>query len=646
MSVELPAWVRELDLSLVTHPQVLLVGNVRDQYLLPDENGSEQVRPLQLSEVIERVCRRRNFGTLSIFDVVRDRMELWALRDDVVGTLPEALHQMGENDTLSQPASGHEESATPDDLLLRRMRRVLRDIVTHRGAPIGLVFPFAGRLGSPRAELTGEGKLFMAAAEALAYQARPVPGTDPVMPFNTVFWVVEKQEQLPVEFATSAQTIRVITIPTAPADQRLAAARHVVQTVLRLQGAHSVDAVDAVVAPAAENLLSVTHGMSNSEVIAVGRVAIDRGITVNQLDEAARLYRVGVRDNPWAATAVRDKILAGERMLTGSADESGPIGVLGQERAVRKAVEIFMRSAAGLTGAQSSSSPNRPRGVLFLAGPTGVGKTELAKGIARMIFGRDAEPIRFDMSEFGQEHARERLIGAPPGFVGFNAGGELTNAVRANPMSVLLFDEVDKAHIRLFDFFLQILEDGRLTDGRGSTVHFTECILIFTSNLGMTDPGAPPGAGPRFTYKDDPDEVRRVLRQSFENFFDRPEGKGGIGRPELRNRLGDAFIAMDFIQPPVVPALLDKAIASLTKRVAVVHEVLLEIAPEAMRTLHERAVANLDHGGRGVNNAVESLLINPLSQQLLLDPPKPDEVWRVERLIDADVEWRMEVTRC
>jgi hypothetical protein len=179
---------------------------------------------------------------------------------------------------------------------------------------------------------------------------RPLAGRG----FNTVFWVVEKQEQLPVEFATSAQTVRVITIPKAPADQRLAAARHVVQTVLRMQGALRLDA--AVVAPAAENLLSVTHGMSNSEVIAVGRVAIDRGIAVNQLDEATRLYHIGVRDNPWAASSVREKILAGERMLTGSTDESGPIGVLGQERAVRKAVEIFMRSAAGLTGAQSSSS--------------------------------------------------------------------------------------------------------------------------------------------------------------------------------------------------------------------------------------------------------------------------------------------------
>jgi hypothetical protein len=639
VSVELPAWVRELDMSLVTHPQILLVGNVRDQYLLPDESGSGQVRPFQLSDVVERVCRRRSFGALSVFDVVRDRMELWPLRDDV-GTLPEALCQMVVDDALSRPVTGGEDdSAAPEDLILRRMRRVLREVVTHRGHPIGLLFPFAGRLGSPRAELTGEGKLFMAAAEALAHQARQVPGPGPVLPFNTVFWAVEKQEQLPIEFATSARTVRVITIPKAPADQRLTAARHVAEMVLRRQGAHHLDG--PMITSAAENLLSVTYGMNNSEIVAVGRLAIDRGISANRLDEAARLYRVGVHDNPWAATSVRKKILEGERMLTGSADKSGPIGVLGQERAVRKAVEIFMRSAAGLTGAQSSSSPNRPRGVLFLAGPTGVGKTELAKGIARMIFGRDAEPIRFDMSEFAQEHAKERLIGAPPGFVGFDAGGELTNAVRANPMSVLLFDEVDKAHVRLFDFFLQILEDGRLTDGRGSTVYFTECVLIFTSNLGMIEPGAPPRASPRFTYRSDPDEVRRVLQQSFENFFDRV-----IGRPELRNRLGDAFIAMDFIQPSVVPALLDRAIASLTKRVAAVHEVRLEIAPEAMRTLHDRAVANLDHGGRGVNNAVESLLINPLSKQLLLEPPTPDERWRVERLVDDGVEWRIEVARC
>ena len=638
MAAELPAWVRELDMSLVTHPQILLVGNVRDQFLLPAEDGSGALHPLHLPQVVERVCRRRGFGALATFDIVRDRLDLWFLGEEPP-ELPDSLRAMAVDDALSGRLAGDDDDGggEPDVVILRRLRRVLRDVVGHRGAPVGLMFPYTHRLGSPRSELTGEGKLVMASAEALGYQAREVPGPHPVMPFNTIFWIAESQDQLPMEFAMSARTVRVITIPKAPMDQRLAAANHAIGMLCRAQGLPPLEG--SRLRASAENLLSVTHGMSNAEVLTIARVAIDQRIPVERMDEAARLYRVGVTDNPWAATVIQDKIVAGERERTDAGEEArNPLGVLGQERAVRKAMEIFMRSAAGLTGAQSSSSPNRPRGVLFLAGPTGVGKTELAKGIARMVFGRDAEPIRFDMSEFGQEHARERLIGAPPGYVGFDAGGELTNAVRANPMSVLLFDEIDKAHDRLFDFFLQVLEDGRLTDGRGSTVYFTESVLIFTSNLGMFETGPGGRATARFTHRSNPDDVRRVLEESFIDFFDTK-----IRRPELRNRLGDAFIAMDFIRPQIVPLLLDKALTSVAKRALAVQQIQLEIGSEARQALLDRAIENLDHGGRGVNNAVEVALVNPLSRFVLLEPPVPGETWVVQK-IGADGE--LEVSRC
>lgn len=639
MTVELPAWIRELELTLVTHPQILLVGNVRDQYLLPAEDGSSRALPLKLVDVIERVCARRDYAALTMFDLVHDRLESWPLREEP-GQLPDSLSAMALDDALSG-RSREDADTDVEGLIQRRLRRVLRDVVEHRGAPIGLVFPYAHRLGSPRAELAGEAKLVMGAVEVLGHVARQAVGPAPVMPFNTVFWAADREEQLPTEFPLASTSLRVISIPPAPADQRLAAATHAVEHVVRASGAPAQAREELV--RHAKNLLSATHGMTNSEVLTVGRIAIDRAIPPARLDEAARLYRVGVRDNPWASADIRERIVAGERTLTGqgSGGDGDPIGVLGQERAVRKAVEIFMRSAAGLTGAQSSSSPNRPRGVLFLAGPTGVGKTELAKGVARMLFGRDAEPIRFDMSEFAQEHARERLIGAPPGFVGFDAGGELTNAVRANPMSVLLFDEIEKAHPRLFDFFLQILEDGRLTDGRGSTVYFTETVLIFTSNLGMSEPG--PGGRPvsALSHKTAPDDVRRVLEEAFRQFFD-----SQIGRPELRNRLGDSFIAMDFIQPEVVPALLDKALASVARRAANVHELTLEVAEQAYKVLHDRAVENLDHGGRGVNNVVETLLINPLSRHVLLHQPAPGDVWTVRRIVPDDTDCELEVDRC
>jgi hypothetical protein len=635
MSVQLPAWVRELELSLVTHPQILLVGNVRDQYLLPQDDGPAV--PLRLVDVIERVCRQRNYAALTMFDLVRDRLDTWPLGDQLP-RLPESLTAMAVDDALSgRPRDGVDSDV--DGLIQRRLRQVLRDVVEFRNAPIGLVFPYAHRLGSPRAELTGEAKLVMASVEALGHRATQAHGPNPVMPFNTVFWAADREEQLPSEFPLSSTALRIISVPPAPADQRLAAATHVARQVL-LASVRTNPSDEDLVRPA-RNLLDSSHGMTNAEVLTVGRIAIDRDIPVGRLDEAARLYRVGVRDNPWASADIRDRIVAGERTLAGKADGEESFGVLGQDHAVRKAVEIFVRSAAGLTGAQSSSSPNRPRGVLFLAGPTGVGKTELAKGVARMIFGREAEPIRFDMSEFGQEHARERLIGAPPGFVGFDAGGELTNAVRANPMCVLLFDEIEKAHPRLFDFFLQILEDGRLTDGRGSTVYFTESVLIFTSNLGMSEPG--PGGRPvsALSHKTPPDDVRRVLYESFRQFFDNQ-----IGRPELRNRLGDSFIAMNFIAPEVVPALLDKALASVARRAASVHELTLKIDDPAYKVLHDRAVDNLDHGGRGVNNAVETLLINPLSRHVLMHAPAPGEVWTVQRIIPGETDCELEIDRC
>ena len=138
-----------------------------------------------------------------------------------------------------------------------------------------------------------------------------------------------------------------------------------------------------------------------------------------------------------------------------------------------------------VTGIGQSPRGGRPRGVAFLAGPTGVGKTELAKTITSLLFGDESAYIRFDMSEFSAEHADQRLIGAPPGYVGYDVGGELTNAIREKPFSVVLFDEIEKAHPRILDKFLQVLDDGVLTSGRGDRVYFSEAFIVFTSNLGI-----------------------------------------------------------------------------------------------------------------------------------------------------------------
>ena len=624
-TAELPAWVRELDMALPVYPQILLVGNVRDRYMLPDDSGHEPAMvPRRLADVIALACDRRGYAALVVHDLVQGGSVAWPL-GNAAPELPAELVEL-----FRQPAG----DLTDEDqraAAAARLRQVLVATVTHRGTPVGCLFPYTTRLASQLDELSAEGKSFFAAAEALGHTAHPVPGRHGGTVYNTVFWVAERQEELPAEFATGSHALRIITIPSAPQEQRLATARHAVGMLTR--SSVPTPPPDALAAAAAQ-LADASHGMRNAEVDAIVRMAQDQRIPLDRMEDAARLYRTGVIDNPWATGNLRKSILKAEDYLNSL--------VLGQGDAVRKTVGIFKRSAAGMTGAHAGSSPNRPRGVLFMAGPTGVGKTELAKGIASLIFGKDARPVRFDMSEFAKEHAIDRLIGAPPGYVGHQAGGELTKAVRQNPMSVLLFDEIEKADPRLFDLFLQVLEDGRLTDGRGMTAFFTDTVLVFTSNLGIVEKTPGGMARARFSYRDDPAEVRRVLRHSYEQFFDVT-----IGRPELRNRLGDSFVVMDFIQPETVPAILAKALDNVIGRVALVHDAELVIGDDAREALRQAAVANLDHGGRGIGNAVDVALVDPLAGELFTTPPKPGEVITVTRVSPVnDERWEIEVRRC
>lgn len=339
-----------------------------------------------------------------------------------------------------------------------------------------------------------------------------------------------------------------------------------------------------------ENFIDSLDGFSLKEIAQL--IKLSRNMEAERLssEKLINLFKYGEKISPWEE-------LSKEKLET--LEDSLKKRVKGQDEAINKVKSVIIRAYTGFAGLQHSAKQKKPKGTLFFVGPTGVGKTELAKSIAEFVFGDENACIRFDMSEFSQEHSDQRLIGAPPGYVGYEAGGQLTNAVKAKPFCVLLFDEIEKAHSRILDKFLQILEDGRLTDSKGETVYFAETIIIFTSNIGAA----------KISPDLDANESKKQFIEAVRNkFYD-------MERPELLNRIGDNIVAFNFIKDssvfiqiakskfsPIIKFMKDRYKADL----------VFDNEEDAFAAIaNEAGAAN---GGRGLLNIVESKIINKLSQ--------------------------------
>ncbi|GAA4552314.1 ATP-dependent Clp protease ATP-binding subunit [Amycolatopsis samaneae] len=302
----------------------------------------------------------------------------------------------------------------------------------------------------------------------------------------------------------------------------------------------------------------------------------------------------------------RDRLLRLEEHLHGR--------VVGQDEAVRAVAEAVRRSRAGF------AEPGRPFGSFLFLGPTGVGKTELARALAEALFGDEESMIRIDMSEYGERHTVSRLLGAPPGYVGYEEAGQLTERVRRKPYSVVLLDEIEKAHPDVFNLLLQVLEDGRLTDGRGRTVNFANTVLIMTSNLGSeliasSTQGALGFAPATEDATDRPlrERLMRRLRDSF--------------RPEFLNRIDEiiVFRRLDAAQlDRITEMLLER-----TRRRAHAQDLALEFTPGAVRRLGELGYQP-EFGARPLRRAIQREVDNPLSTMLLNGELRPGATVRVD----------------
>jgi ATP-dependent Clp protease ATP-binding subunit ClpB len=317
-----------------------------------------------------------------------------------------------------------------------------------------------------------------------------------------------------------------------------------------------------------------------------------------------RLLRHKVTENEIADVLARWTGIPVAKMLEGDRDRLLRMEselhrrVIGQNEAVESVSNAIRRSRAGL------ADPDQPIGSFLFLGPTGVGKTELTKALSSFLFDTEESLIRLDMSEFMEKHAVARLIGAPPGYIGYDEGGYLTEAVRRKPYSVILFDEVEKAHPDVFNILLQVLDDGRLTDGQGRTVDFKNTVIIMTSNMGSD---VIQEQHQNSSYEEMKEAVMGILTQYF--------------RPEFINRV-DEIVVFHPLAPDEIKAIANIQLSGLKKRLEA-KGFKLRVSDAALSKLSEAGFDPV-FGARPLKRAIQKSIENPLAQALLSNKIDPN----------------------
>lgn len=574
-----PRWLRDLLRFIPLKSQFVLFGNVRD--LQASEVAPNVVTPLPFNQSLFNSLFEAGYTHIITYTPLLGFQ--WVANPAKQVEAGMALMQkLGLTPTEGYSAGG-----------IDILNQVLDKWVNCTEQPIALCIDFASCLISHRANLTPAEHSLFTRALVVSHQAKARPAGEKNQPyFNSLFWIVEKETDLPDWFLVNNPRVRAISVAKPDSQVRRQLAPSLLSSL-----ANFSDIEESEKQRLLNDFIDETEGLLLLDLTAIIQLARIEQVDAVRISDAVRRYKVGITEDPWKKID-KQKIRHAPQMIQRR--------VKGQQHAVTHLLDIIKRAMTGVGGHKGG----RPRGVVFLAGPTGVGKTELAKTVTQLLFGDESAYIRFDMSEFSAEHADQRLIGAPPGYVGYDSGGELTNAIREKPFSVVLFDEIEKAHPHLMDKFLQIIDDGVLTSGRGDRVYFSESLIIFTSNLGIYRLDANGERVANVQPHEPFETVTRNVKNEIERHF-----KLVLNRPELLNRIGENIIVFDFIRPDVAEQIfeqmVDNILLGLEKQ-----SLNIVISQQAKERLKTRCLADLSNGGRGIRNQLEAYLINPLSRAI------------------------------
>lgn len=592
----IPKWHRELEIFTQVKPIVILDGNVLDVYRYPLDGAMPKGSILRLPEYLHYYFSDIGYKSIIFYDST----EGFANKCDpnMIKAFADMLHaRVSKSDVVSANFRGAEED---------RAASLIKKALAQSHLPTVVVLNMASRYISSPDNLTQDEVDAFSSLVKASLDAREVRLDDGTILKNLLIIVANKLNDLPAWFYLQNPNVKTISIGPPSMEERETLVKgdsfksFFDKAIYDAEISDYDDAKDELL-KIQDKFVALTDGLSFTELNGLRKLCKKEKLHIREMCDVVDLFKYGIRENPW-------------RQLDLEAIANAPAAfekrVKGQPYAQTKTLDIIKRAITGLSGLQGSSH-GRPKGVLFFAGPTGTGKTETAKTLAEILFGNEDACVRFDMSEYSQSHSDQKLLGAPPGYVGYEAGGQLTNAVRAKPFSILLFDEIEKAHPTILDKFLQILEDGRMTDGQGQTVYFSECIIIFTSNLGIYTRNAQGERMTNVTQDMAYEIVSQKVRSAIEDYF-----KLELGRPEILNRIGENIVVFDYIRPDVAELILDGQIKKIKKTLLAEKQITLDLDDAVRNYLLKVATNNLSNGGRGIGNIVESDLINPLARFL------------------------------
>ncbi|MDD2715801.1 MAG: AAA family ATPase [Candidatus Wallbacteria bacterium] len=642
----LPKWAREIVRFLSIRPQFALWGNIYDIY--PFEKDGRIVT-FKITDYLREILKSEGFDLILEYEPLYG----FSMLDgdpEVFKKIMEGKVEQKVSEHNPRTAQGIGMAATAvmapvlavgaaaikgTDWLISRNKPLLcslskgYDIIeklTHNDlAYVAVILKYVSRL-SDICSPVDQSEFYYRLFRLLHNSSPKMIGGSRYPKFNTTIFVMDKENDIPAWFTIGNPKMKVISIPKPDNQLRKAIVQNVAKNLGGFETIEEVKRKDYL-----SLFVDQTNELYASEIISIVNLAKKENISFADIGDAIKRYKLGIIENPWSKLDPV-KINDSESILMKR--------VKGQPRALRKAADIIKRSVYNLSGSQYSKFSQKPKGVMFLAGPTGVGKTELAKSLAELIFGSETSYVRFDMSEFSREHTDQRMIGAPPGYVGYEVGGELTNAVKQNPFAVLLFDEIEKAHPKILDIFLQLLDDGRLSSGRGETVYFSECLIIFTSNLGVYEIGPSGEKIQRIKPEMGYEQIEQNVRNAIEDYF-----KFTIQRPEILNRIGENVVIFDYIRKEVAGQIFEKMLSNVVGKLTETFRIDIRMEPEFKEKLRSVCCENLAMGGRGIGNKVEEILVNPISRSLFQLSAKEGEIYTLTDIEKENGSWQLKMKK-